>query len=120
MWRSDSHALESFFVDLDAGDFTTVVEAAEATITAGRSIDELTSAQLPLGPLDRVIAELDRNLRVGSGFAIVRGVPVGSLDDGIVERVFWALGLRLAEGLVDRAVGGVHPVDGRTEEVRPT
>ncbi len=114
LWRSSERGLDSFRVTLPARGFGELVDAARRSVDAGRAVETLSAADLPLGGLAPSIDALASELRDGSGFAIVDGFPVGELTVDETERVFWGVGLRLgtpvSQSVMGERLGHVHDV----------
>ena len=105
VWRSADHHLDDFRISVARADFDTLVEAATDAAERGAPVEELTTADLPLGPLERTVAELSTELRSGTGFRLLGGVPTTELSIAVTERVFWGIGLRLGTPVSQSVMG---------------
>ncbi|MGD9705127.1 MAG: TauD/TfdA family dioxygenase [Acidimicrobiia bacterium] len=105
-WRvADLRADTSWCFDVTREDVAVAVAAARAT--AAVDLLQLEPADLPLGPLDRVVEGVVRELTPGEGrgLALISGLPVDDLSAAEVERLHWAIGLRVGEPVSQNLAG---------------
>jgi hypothetical protein len=70
-----------------------LARAAEGAI--GNDLDNLTPALFPLPTLATRLAAVERELAVGRGFALLRGLPLADFNDGEIATIYCGIGAHL-------------------------
>ena len=86
---------DDWVVRLDAADLAELERASAGAADRGKSLGTLTRADFVLPVLARRIEQWRRELDVGRGFVLLRGLPVERWGDERSSLVFWGLGLHL-------------------------
>jgi hypothetical protein len=105
-WRvADMREDTSWRFDVTRDEVAVAVEAARAAV--GVDLLTLEPEDLPLGPHERVVEGLIRELTPGKGrgLALISGLPVDDLSPAEVERLYWAIGLRVGEPVSQNLAG---------------
>ena len=119
LWRSaDLPHTDSFAYDLDPDELGVLTDAAQRIHAEGRNVEKIVSDELPLGPLRPRIDELRRELMQGRGLVLLRGFPVDRFPRGVVELLFWGVGLGLGTAVSQSVMGERlgHVVDVTAED----
>ncbi len=105
LWRSSTTDLDNFRLVLPQEAFHPLLQAIRSSLETPTLVEELTAADLPLGPLSPFVEQLGEDLSDGPGFQLVSGIPVQSLTVEETERVFWAIGLHLGQPVSQSVMG---------------
>jgi hypothetical protein len=81
-WQLDAPALRA-------------LEAAEAQLPKHGELLEYEQADFPLGDFAPVLAQVRERLLTGSGFAVLKGLPIEAWGVEKSARIYWGLGLHL-------------------------
>lgn len=105
LWASATAPLADFRRSLPMSDCGELLRAATAWVDTERPVTSLGVDDLPVGALAGFLDEVRDELTTGSGFVLLDGVPVEDLPLPLIERVFWALGLRLGTAVSQSVMG---------------
>lgn len=106
LWRgSDFATKDQFAVDLSFADLAPEMVSLRALVRAGREPHTVSQSELPLNPWAGQLAALREQVLHGRGFAVLRGIPVGSAHHEETELLFWAIGLHLGRAVSQSVMG---------------
>jgi hypothetical protein len=75
--------------------------------SSGRSIFSLTAQDFPLPSFEHDAEVLRRQLRFGSGFVLVKGLPPDLYSDEEMRMIYWGLGAHLGRPVPQKVEGGL-------------
>ncbi|MGB8332227.1 MAG: TauD/TfdA family dioxygenase [Polyangiales bacterium] len=92
-WKSSELGLQDEWREtLTAADVAEIERALAAAKRTARPLRTLTKEQFPLPTLSDKIARWRREVSVGRGFQVIRGLPVARWSQSDSEMVFWCIG----------------------------
>ncbi len=110
---------------LSTDDIAEIEHALNAVRAQALPIDQVTRDDFPLPTLSCTLAQLEREVRTGRGFYIIRGLPVERYSDEDVYRMTWGLGVYLGTAISQNTYGDMlghvfdHAIDtSKTQRVR--
>lgn len=103
VWLGADQSSRDWIVVLGDDECRELVGAAESW--RGRPPDELDAAGFRIPTLAPKLAEVADRLERGPGFVMLRGLPVASLPQDIVETLYWGLGAHLGIGVSQSTAG---------------
>lgn len=107
-WRgADLARDESWIVRLSDSQLAILEEAARHSLERGVEIPQISREDFPLGAFAADIRGWAEQINRGRGFVLVRGLPVGKVDDRLVRAMFWGIGLHLGRPISQNAYGDV-------------
>lgn len=103
-WRgSELSDRDDWIVHLSAGELDEL-ERCVARVD-GRRVDDLTQDDFPLPTLAPKLAAAERELAVGRGFVLLRGIARAQYTDDELAAMFWGIGTHLGTGVSQSAEG---------------
>ncbi len=87
----------SWIYELDAADVQELEAAAEMIKQRGLTWGQFDKHDFVLPGLTARLEEIDQQIRHGRGFALVRGLPVRTLDMETLKIIYWGLGVYLGQ-----------------------
>jgi hypothetical protein len=103
VWTGAEQASRDWIVRLDEGDCEEIVAAAR--VLMGRPLESIGRADFSLPRLVPKLAAAERALAVGTGFVMLRGLPLDRLDQALVEIAYWGLSAHLGIGVSQSGAG---------------
>ncbi len=92
-WRAADFADEGAQrLDLSAAQVAALGDAVDRAMAAGRPMTEVSAENLPVPELAGLAADLRARLEDGTGFAVLRGLPVADWGEAKSAYAFWTLG----------------------------
>lgn len=82
-----------------------LVDRARAAVASGLKVGEFTREQFPLPLLGPQIEALVDGVENGRGVGLLRGFPVGELDDATLRVAYWAFGVHAGELISQNSKG---------------
>lgn len=93
-WRgTDAAGCGDWIVTLTDGDTAEIARAVAGVKARDLALGAMRREDFPLPTLAGRVAEWTRELTVGRGFIVVRGLPVARWGDEDAARAYWGLGL---------------------------
>jgi len=97
-WRgAEMRQRDDWIVRLTPAEIAELERAADAATARGLGLDAVRREDFPLPTLARTIAGWSRELAVGRGFLLLRGLPVHRWGEARASLVYWGLGQYLGE-----------------------
>jgi hypothetical protein len=93
VWTGADQAARDWILVLSDAEQAEIVLAGEAV--RDRPSDAIDAAAFPLPLLAPKLAAAERTLAAGSGFVMLRGLPVETMDRDLIEIAYWGLGAHL-------------------------
>ena len=103
VWLGADKQARDWVVTFDADECRELVRAAESV--RDRRLDELRAQDFRIPRTATKLASVAGELERGSGFVMLRGLPVESLPRELVESIYWGIGLQMGVG-VSQSVAG--------------
>src|SRR2546425_12445973 len=75
--------------------------------SSGKTIFSLTAQDFPLPSFENDAEALREELRFGSGFVVVKGLPIGRYTDEEACTIYWGLGTHLGRPIPQKVEGGL-------------
>jgi hypothetical protein len=75
--------------------------------TSGRSVFSLTAHDFPLPSFENDAEALREELRFGSGFVLVKGLPLERYSEDEARMIYWGLGAYLGSPVPQKVTGGL-------------
>ena len=106
VWLGSEKSLHSNWIfKLEAAQISELEHAVEAVRTRGLKLDEATRSDFDLPALSLTLERVNRELRQGSGFVLIRGIPISNYTTEELGIIFWGIGTYLGMG-VSQSVDG--------------
>ncbi|MBT6276678.1 MAG: taurine catabolism dioxygenase TauD, partial [Chromatiales bacterium] len=121
-WRSDQlDADPQWRIELTDDDRRELEAALAIASASGKATTDLTRADFPLTKLGKRLESLRADLEGGRGFQVLRGLPVGDLDDDTNLMLLWGVGQYIGEPEPqDKAGNLLHIVTDTGQSVNST
>lgn len=110
---------------LSAAEIADIDRALASVRAQALPIDQVTREDFPLPRLSGALAQLEREVRTGRGFSIIRGLPVEHYRDEDLYHITWGLGTYLGTAISQNTYGDMlghvfdHAIDpSQTQRVR--
>lgn len=103
VWRGADQNPRDWVVALDDDDCSEFIHAAETL--RGRPLDELRRSDFSISRTAPKLAFTANTLRHGTGFVLLRGLPVADLPQDLMEMIFWGIGMHLGVGVSQSTAG---------------
>jgi hypothetical protein len=103
VWLGAAKQTRDWVVPLDADECRELVTAAERV--RGRALDDLRRQDFDIPRTSLKLAAVADELERGSGFVMLRGLPVESLPRELVESIYWGIGAQMGIGVSQSAAG---------------
>lgn len=87
----------SWIYHLDAADIEDLEYACEHVKREELRWGEFTKEQFPLPRLSAKLADIDKQIRHGRGFVVIRGLPLNKYDNEQTRTLYWGLGAHLGQ-----------------------
>ncbi len=95
-WKAaDMHHKDTWQYSLDDAQVEEILTALDIAKSKFKLTHALTKKDFPLPRLKALIAVWRANIQSGTGFQLVRGIPVGQWSQADAEIFFWCFGLHL-------------------------
>lgn len=112
-WRGSDIATDgSWLHTLGTEHVDELGQAARGIVDAGVRLEDVTAADFPLTLLSTAIDSWRRDLVHGRGFVVVRGLPVDTWEQPVIDAAYWLLGHHLgvpgAQNPQGDLLGNVH------------
>jgi hypothetical protein len=102
---SQMKASRAWVIDLDGRAIDELACAADTVRERGKSLAALRAPDFPLPRLGAQLAELRRELLVGRGFALLRGLPMERFSHEELATIFLGIGAHLGNARSQNAAG---------------
>jgi len=97
-WRgAEMRQRDDWMVRLTPPEIAELERAADAVAARGLGLDAVRREDFPLPTLARSIAGWAREIAVGRGFLLLRGLPVERWGEARASLIYWGLGQHLGE-----------------------
>jgi hypothetical protein len=103
VWLGADKQSRDWIVTFAGDECAELVRAAEGV--RGRSFDELSRDDFRIPRTAAKLAAVAQELERGSGFVMLRGLPVDALPRELVEAIYWGIGLQMGIGVSQSTVG---------------
>ena len=103
VWLGAQKQAHDWVVTFGGDECAELVRAAEGI--RGRSFEELRREDFPIPRTAAKLAGVAQELERGSGFVMLRGLPVDVLPRDLVQTIYWGIGLQMGIG-VSQSVAG--------------
>lgn len=108
VWTGSDFPNASDFYYFLSGDTLDEFDRALQRIRAsGKPLFSLTAYDFPLPSFENDAEALREELRSGSGFVLVKGLPIDRYTDEEAQTLYWGLGLHLGRPVPQKVVGGL-------------
>jgi hypothetical protein len=107
-WRgADLAASDEWVHHLTADEVAEVEAGLEHAIKGGRSLSDMTQADLPLANFSRRLEEARDSIENGYGIYLFRGFPVERHDADALRRLFWGIGRHVGTAISQSKRGDI-------------
>jgi hypothetical protein len=116
--RTDIEADTDWLHVLSAAEIDDLDRAVRGVRGWAGKLSDITRSDFPLPVLAPRLAALEREVRAGRGFALLRGIPVANYDDDDTFLMNWGIGLYLGRAISQNVYGDVlgHVFDHGNED----
>jgi hypothetical protein len=105
-WKSaEMQAREAWTHVLTEAEIADLDRALRAVQKRGLAMAQVTRKDFPLPVLQPYLADLEKTVRTGRGFALLRGIPVARYTDEEVFLIKWGIGTHLGEKVSQNSYG---------------
>lgn len=104
-WKRPDFPIESRWRRLRPDTIEELDRAIEGVRRAGKQLDTVTAQDFPLPSVAADAANLRRELRAGSGFVIVKGLPIDRYTPEEASIIYWGIGAQLGTTLPQNVKG---------------
>jgi hypothetical protein len=108
-WRGETMAAnpDRWLVKLSTQDIAELEHAARAFLAETKEIGEITKERFPLPDFGAHLAELKHTLIHGTGFELLRGLPVAEYSQQFAATIFCGIGAHLGSARSQNAMGHI-------------
>jgi hypothetical protein len=96
---------DEWIIQLTPAEITELETAAEAVLSSRQNIATLTSENFPLPTLGPKLIDLRKELILGRGFSLLRGLPVTKYNEQEAGTIFYGLGCHIGKPRSQNAKG---------------
>jgi Taurine catabolism dioxygenase TauD, TfdA family len=108
VWRgSDFDGPDDYWYPLSRDTLAELDRAVQAIRAAGKPIFSLTAEDFPLPSFENDAEALREELQFGSGFVIVKGLPLDRYTEEEACMIYWGLGAHLGRPIQQKVEGGL-------------
>ena len=105
-WKAADMRARTDWIDvLTAAEIADLDRALRAAQARGLAMADVTRDDFRLPVLEPYLAELEKAVRTGRGFALLRGIPVGRYSDEEVFLIKWGIGTHLGAAVSPKVYG---------------
>jgi hypothetical protein len=108
-WRGEEMAAHPgrWLIRLTAGEIAELEQAARSFLATTDEIGEITKEKFPLPRFGAHLAKLREKLLNGTGFEVIRGLPVENYSQQIAATIFCGVGAHLGSARSQNAAGHI-------------
>jgi TfdA family taurine catabolism dioxygenase TauD len=103
VWRGEKQQPPQWIMPLDEHDCRELIRSA--TALRGRPLDSIQRSEFPVPRVAVKLAGLSEVLERGAGFGMLRGLPVASVPEDVLQIIYWGIGTHLGVGVAQSAAG---------------
>lgn len=116
-WKGPEIAQSSDWIHILSGDEIAELDAALQSVTSrGLKIPDIAQSDFPLPHFSKTLADIQKELKSGRGFTLLRGIPVERYSEAEATIIYWGImtyfGHSMAQNMMGELISDVKAIDG--------